>query len=270
LPAELPFGILVPRPMPDYLWGRSELLGLLGLQLWRETQISQMREVVTRQLDPAKFFSGVPDYTEAARAMRSPGGSYGSPEPSAKMETIQTQVGQEAFGMLTQIDQAFEDQSGIPPVVASADQPPGVRANNQLLTLAGIGAGRMRHMALQLEATLSRIATLAFRVRQRGDAQTYTAADGKRFLLAQLPAETSLQVSAHSASPIFAEQVQQKAMALHGAGAIDGEWLTELLDPPHREEIKEVSRRLAQARAQFQEKYIEVELEKVRRRRGRL
>lgn len=269
IPSEFPFAILAPRPLPDYLWGRSELLSLIGLQVWRETQVSQMREVITRQLDPAKFFSGVADFQEAGRAMKSPGGYWGSPDAGGKMDTVKVEVGQEAFGMLGTIDRAFDDQSGIPPV-AQGEQPGGVRANNQLVSLAGIGAGRIRHMALQLEATLSRIATLGFRIVQRSDAQTYTATDGTRFLLAQLPPGTSLKVSSHSASPIFAEQTQAKAVELLKAGAIGPDWFTELLDPPHREEIKDEARKLSAQKAQMQERFLELELEKIRRKRGKL
>lgn len=268
LPAEFPFAMLVPRPLPYYLWGRSEMLALMGLQIWRETQITQMREVITRQLNPSRLYVGIPDASEVGRAMDSPGGYAGAPEGS-KMETIKVEVGQEAFGMLTVIDQMFDDQSGIPSTL-QGDQPPGVRANDQLISLAGIGAGRIRHMALQIEATLSRVATLGFRIVQRTDDQVYTASDGTRFLLAQLPPGTSLKVSAHSASPIFAEQTAQKAAGLLQAGAIDPIMYTELVDPPHREEIKALAKKLGESRAQMQERFLELELEKIRRRRGRM
>ena len=176
------------------------------------------------------------------------------------METIKVEIGQEPFVMLKEIDGMYDDASGIPPV-AQGDQPPGVRANEQLISLAGIGAGRIRDMALQIESTLSRIATLAFHIRQRHDDQTYQAEDGKRFLLAQLPPGTSLKVSSHSASPIFAEQVEAKAKSLLEAGAID---------PPNRDEIKDLAAKLGESRAKMQEKFYELELEKVRRRRGKL
>jgi hypothetical protein len=270
LPAENPFTMLVPRPVPSFVWGRSELLNLMNLQSWREKQIEQMREVITRQLNPARLYVGIPDPSEAGTAMATPGGYYGTPDPGGKMELIQVQVGQEAFGMLATIDRSFEDASGIPPLIAQGEQPGGVRANSQLMSLAGIGAGRIRHMALQLESALSRVATLAFRILQRNDSQAYTTPKGERFLLIQLPAGTVLQVSAHSASPIFAEQTQAKALELLKAGAIDGEMLAELLDPPHRDEIKELARTLAQSKAQMQERMIELELARLRKRGGGL
>lgn len=269
LPGELPFSLLVPRPVPNYLWGRSQLLDLMPLQKWREDQIVKMREVIARQLQPAKLLTGIPNGDEAIRALETPGGSYASPSPEGKMTVVEVKVGQEAFGMLASIDHMFDDQSGIPPLIAMGEQPGGVRANSQLLSLAGIGAGRIRHTATQLESTISRVATQAFRLLQRHDDQTYTASDGTRFILAQLPPETMLQVSAHSAAPIFAEQTEQKAAELLKAGAIDGEWFSELINPPYREEIKQVARELAKQKAQMQERMIELELTKLKRRGAR-
>jgi hypothetical protein len=267
LAGEHPFALLVPTPARNYCWGRSALLDLMALQTWREDQISDMRQVMKRQLKPSKMLFGVANGDEALRALDTPSGSYASPDPGGKLDVVPANVSQEAFGLLSTIDRAFEDASGIPPLIAQGEQPGGVRANSQLLSLAGIGAGRIRHTALQLEAALSRVATLAFRVMQRQDDQTYVAEDGTRFLLAQLPPGTSLQVSAHSASPIFAEQTQAKAEELLKAGAIGPATFAELVDPPNREEIKEEARRLATAKAQQQERLIELELERLRRRR---
>jgi len=268
-PGQAPFGILAPRPMPNYLWGRSELASLLALQQWRERHVRAMDEVILRQLDPAKLFIGLSDYEEAGRAMSSIGGSYGTGDPNVKFETIKVEVGQEAFAMLGQIDQMFDDQSGIPPTL-QGQQMPGVRSNDQLISLAGIGAGRIRHMALQLESVLSAMATLGFRILQHSDDQTYESTRGERFILAQLPAGLSLQVSAHSASPIFSEQTQMKALELFKAGAIDGEWLIELMDPPHREEMKETSRRLAEGRAENQKQLMMLAAARIERKASRL
>src|SRR5262249_26046432 len=162
-----------------------------------ESHLTQIDEVITRQLDPSKLFIGIPDFDEAGRAMKSPGGYYGTAEQTGKVETIDVKVSQEAFALDGKIDSMFAEAGGIPPVL-QGEQGQGVRSQNNLIALAGIGAGRVRHMALQLEATLSRVATLAFRVLQRNDPQTYTATNGERFILSQLPPGMTLQVSAHS------------------------------------------------------------------------
>jgi hypothetical protein len=269
MPGEFPFTMLSPRPSINYLWGRSELASLLALQQWREKHTRSIDEVIQRQLDPSRLYVGVQDWEEAGRAMASVGGSYGTPDPGAKMETIEVKVGQEAFAFLQQIDQMWDDASGMPPVLQGQAQP-GVRAENQLVTQAGIGAGRIRHMALQLEAALSRVATLGFQILQHGDDQTYTTDSGQKFILLQLPAGLSLQVSSHSASPIFAEQTQMIALELFKAGAIDGAWLVELLDPPHREELKMTAKKLAEGRAKNQEDLMSLAAARIQKKAERL
>jgi hypothetical protein len=61
-----------------------------------------------------------------------------------------------------------------------------------------------------------------------------------------------------------------KALELFKAGAIDGEWLIELLDPPYREEMKETSRKLAQARAENQQALMQLAAARIERKANRL
>ena len=71
---------------------------------------------------------------------------------------------------------------------------------------------------------------------QAMDALIYTTADSKiEFLLSQLPENFQVQVDSHSASPAFAEDNRQVAIALARAGAIDSEDLIHMLHPPGAE-----------------------------------
>jgi hypothetical protein len=71
---------------------------------------------------------------------------------------------------------------------------------------------------------------------QAMDALIYTTADSKQeFLLSQLPENYQVQVDSHSASPAFAEDNRQVAIALARAGAIDAEDLIHMLHPPGAE-----------------------------------
>ena len=68
------------------------------------------------------------------------------------------------------------------------------------------------------------------------DALIYTTSDSKiEFLLSQLPENFQVQVDSHSASPAFAEDNRQVAIALARAGAIDAEDLIHMLHPPGSE-----------------------------------
>jgi hypothetical protein len=264
-PGVLPFVAVVPRPTSGYFWGRSELARLIGLQRWREDHLQQLRSIIERQLDPAKFFTGVSNPEEAARALATPGGAFGSPDPSAKMQPLIPQVSAEAFGLIGQIDAMFDDASGLP-VVTRGEAQPGVRSQAQLLTQAAIGGGRVRRMALTIEATLSLLATRAFGILMRHDARRYRTRSGQSFLLSQLPPDTSVSVQAHSSSPVFAEQVLAKATLLQRAGAITLEDLVELVDPPNREELKAHARELAQQRAEAARAWMEIQAARARSR----
>src|SRR6516165_559544 len=149
MPADHPFTLICPRPQPNYLWGRSELRRLIELQVWKDQYLHNLDRGLNRQLDPPQFFSGVPDFEEAGRAMTSPGGQYGTGDPTAKMTPLMPQITGEAMAFAGQIDKAFSDASGLPPTT-EGEAPPSGRGLPQFMALAGIGASRVRKMAVKL------------------------------------------------------------------------------------------------------------------------
>jgi hypothetical protein len=70
------------------------------------------------------------------------------------------------------------------------------------------------------------------RIMQAMDPSIYTTDSGAEFTLAQLPFNFQVEVDSHSASPAFAEDNRQVAIALARAGAIDAEDLIHMLHPP--------------------------------------
>lgn len=266
MPAEFPFTVLTPRPLPSYFWGRSELDHLTRLQDWLVDHLTSLKSVIDRQLDPPKFFAGVPDFEEAGRVLSTTGGAYGTAEPNSSMTPIIPQLTPEAMGLLQQINDMFSDISGVPGSIAEpANMPGGIRATGHFSMAAGIGAGRLRQMALVVEAALGTIATKAFHLLQRRSTDSYSRPDGPKFLLSQIPAGIRLSVNAHSAAPIFAEQTQAKATLLQKAGAIDGEDLVELFDMPNREELKAKARKLAESKAEMTREAFDIQHEKAQK-----
>ena len=87
------------------------------------------------------------------------------------------------------------------------------------------------------------------------DPHIYTTGDNKiEFLLKDMPEDFQVQVDSHSASPAFAEDNKQTAIALARAGAIDGEDLIHMLHPPGAElllsRLRQRQKKQAQAAAQ--------------------
>jgi hypothetical protein len=92
---------------------------------------------------------------------------------------------------------------------------------------------------------------------QAMDPSVYETTDSKvQFYLHQLPGHFQVQVDSHSASPAFAEDNRQIAIALARAGAIDSEDLLHMLHPPGMDMLlaRLKQRQKAQAQAAQQEK----------------
>lgn len=85
---------------------------------------------------------------------------------------------------------------------------------------------------------------------QAQDPHIYRTDKGIEFLLTDLPDNFQVQVDSHSASPAFAEDSRQVAIALARAGAIDGEDLIHMLHPPSAELLLARLRQRKKAQAQ--------------------
>jgi hypothetical protein len=92
------------------------------------------------------------------------------------------------------------------------------------------------------------------------DALIYRTDSGIEFTLHDLPDNFQVQVDSHSASPAFAEDSRQVAIALARAGAIDGEDLIHMLHPPGAELLlaRLRQRQKAQAKMAQQEEVKEI------------
>ena len=73
-----------------------------------------------------------------------------------------------------------------------------------------------------------------------------------------MPADVVARVWAHSASPLYAQQVIQKALIAKQAGAIDNESLLLYLDLPMVEMLLHKERHLSEAQAKQKERAIEM------------
>lgn len=273
LPGELPIVKIATKPMRDYFWAISEIAGLVMLQDWREMRMIEIDELLKRNIKPPRFLSGVALMDEKLKALDSIGGYLAVPNPVAKIENLAPDIPDQAFTMLDRIDAMFAEQGGIPPILSGVN-PPDVRAGSQLGTLAGIAAGgRIRKKALLVEDALEVLATRFFHLMQRRDPTPYPMhRPGEReqtFLLSQLPADIKVLVSAHSASPVYAEQLAQKAGALLQAGAIDLPTFVDFMNVPMSEELRVRAEALQEAKAATQEKLLRLELLKAERRYGK-
>ncbi len=88
----------------------------------------------------------------------------------------------------------------------------------------------------------------------------YPSCRGKKteFLLNQLPDDARVMVDSHTSSPVYQEDSEKLAFALHRAGAIDAEDLIMLTHPTHEDTLRARAKSRAEAQAELVKKHPEL------------
>lgn len=261
VPAESPFIGLVPKPRPDYFWGISELVDLINLQVLREDRLWKINQMLDRQLKPPTMASGFPNADEFYKAfMTSDSRVATSMTPGAKVEQFAPKFPENVPWYFDQLDMMFSESGGMDPILTGVN-PPGARAGQQIGALATLAAGgRIRKKALYVEDALKTAATKYFHALQRIDATEYPLRSGKgKFLLSQIPPSVKMLVAAHSASPVFAEQLAEKATAMLAAKAIGLADYVEMMNPPQVEILKAKARIREEQQAEIGKEMLQIQ-----------
>lgn len=242
IPGEHPFIKISCAPLYNYIWGFSFVSALIGLQDWRDKRIGQIDKLVEKQLRPSRIGIGAGSLpAEKALALDSAGGFHNFSNPAAKIETYVPQMPADAWQIVGNIDEQMDEIMGVTRTLKGRGEE-GIRSEGHAQFLGRMGSAPIRKLALLIEDSIEDEATLMLKVRAREDPRQYLTdkdEDGqrKKFLLSQVSPDYRVRVSAHSSSPIFAEENRQLAGLLYEAGAIDKQTLIEMLDPPMIEAI---------------------------------
>lgn len=244
LKGELPFIQICPNPQYDYFWGQSEVSKLIYLQQMRNHRMTEILDLLSKQVNPPTAltgFTGILD--EKNFALNRAGGLLASDMPNAKAERLAPQLPQDLYAQLREIDQMFEETSGIQSVLQGKGEQ-GVRSAGHASQLARLGSSRAKKKAMVVEDSLEKMATLYLKLMQTYDPTALTDIEGNKFIPAQFTQDYVVKVDAHSNSPIFMEDLRQLAFNLFKAQAIDKESLLDLLDPPMKQLLKERLRKM--------------------------
>lgn len=262
LKGEHPFVQFCPRPLPFYVWGESEVGGLIGLQRWRNQYIGQIRDLLERQLKPPTTATGFGMIEEGAYAKFIAGSilsdGAGGMGMGAKVETFAPNMPQDVYRIVSEIDNSFNEYSGLPNTVQGKGDV-GVRSGKQAGELARLGSARIKKRALVIEDALERMAHLYAQLMQKHDATTYSDKKGNVFVLSQFTKQYEVKVDAHSSSPVFVEDKRDMASFLLERNLIKPERALEMIDPPDKQaalhelpEIKAQQAAAAQAESDAQ------------------
>jgi len=239
LKGECPFVQICPNPLYDYYWGASECQKLILLQQLRNSRMTEILDLLSKQVSPPTSligFTGILD--EKNFALNRAGGVLATDMPNAKVERLGPTMPQDLFEVIHEIDAMFSEVSGISNVLSGRGES-GVRSQGHASQLARLGSSRAKKRALIVEDSLEKVATLYLKLMQAYDPTHFTDTEGQPFIAEQFTKDFVVKVDAHSNSPIFTEDLKTLAFNLFKAQAIDKESLLDLLEPPMKQLLKD-------------------------------
>jgi hypothetical protein len=256
VPGRHSFIKIQPNVTPGYFWGRSYIADVQMLQDLLNQRLRDITVAWSRNARAPQIFSGFTSVTEEQYfKIISEGGFINDPNPNAKAQPLMQPLPPETMEELQFLLNLFEEASGFSPIMSGQGEP-GVRAGVHAQTLVRTSSPRLIDQAARIERQLAESGYLSLRIMQAMDPLIYNTDNGVEFTLKQLPDDFQVQVDSHSASPAFAEDNRQVAIALARAGAIDAEDLIHMLHPPGAELLlaRLRQRQKKQAQAAQQEK----------------
>lgn len=251
MPDEHPFAPICPYPLPDYFWGKGHTEDLIPLQKWTNERLDQIHEILERQVDPAKVFSGFMGLSdEKAGALGGPGTWVMDQLPGAKVEELKPEMPPDLFAELKEIGGIFLEASGLTETTTGkGDQ--NVKGGKHAKQLATTGSGRIKKVAVGLEPSLVRVGDLGMKLTMRNQEEHIITDDGQRFVASQFPEmKWNMRVAGHSHSPLFKDEGKDDAIVLLKSQAIDREMFIRLMHPPNEDNIVHSLRERLQKEAQ--------------------
>jgi hypothetical protein len=233
VPGHSSFVKVQPTRTPGYFWGRSIIADIQMLQDLLNKRLRDLKIMWDRNVAAPQVLSGFTNVTEEIYfKIISEGGFFADPNPNAKAAKLMEPPPQGYLEELEFIFKCFDEASGFSPIMSGQGEP-GVRAGVHAQTLVRTSSPRLIDQAARLERQLADCGYLGLRIQQAMDPYVYITDDNKiEFFLSQLPEGFQVVVDSHSASPAFAEDNRQVAIALARAGAVDAEDLIHMLHPP--------------------------------------
>lgn len=235
VPGKSSFIKVQSQPTPGYFWGRSTISDVQMLQDVLNKRLRDLAVIWNRNALAPYTFSGFTSITEEMYyKIINEGGFLADPNPNAKANKLTEPPPPGYMEELQFVFQMFDEAGGFSPIMSGQGEP-GVRAGVHAQTLVRTSSPRLIDQAARIERQLADVGFLGLRIMQAQDGMIYTTDNGVSFLLSDLPGNMQVQVDSHSASPAFAEDNRQVAIALARAGAVDATDLIHMLHPPGSE-----------------------------------
>jgi len=273
-----PFVDFCPNRLPDYFWGRSEIVNVALLQEAINSRINGTNKLLRMQEDPPKKFIGGSGVNQNALARFNKPGGYWVDGPQAKVEEMAPTIPEALWGSLHEYERMFDEMGGLPPI-AKGHGEAGVRSAGHAETLVRMFSPRFKDRALLVERDVESLGGLMLdlcRVHVDRKLLAWVSKDQAGieapeqnpllvppakglvyvpFLFDDLSDEISLTVDSHSSSPAFSAEAKSMAFDLLKVGGMDTTTLVEHVDAPDPDELQAgiARRQIAAAEAKQEE-----------------
>jgi hypothetical protein len=255
---EQPFHQICPNQVDGYFWGQSEVGQIYRLQDLLNDQLLDLTRLTRLKADPPRAAVGFSGLTqERYKVLKRPGGFVTEENPNAKIQSLAEDVPQSLFEAIGKTVEYFDDVAGFAPILMGQGDT-GVRSSAQTSTLSRNASPRLRDRALLCERQVTSVGEFCLKMLAAKDAEIKLTEDRQEFLLSQLPDGYHVAVDLHTASPVFMEDAERKAVTLARLGAIDAEDVIRLTHPPHEDSLILRAKQRAEAQAKMMREHPEL------------
>lgn len=279
-----PYIEICPNPLEGYFWGRSELCNVGLLQKSINCRIDGINNMLRRQEDPPKFFSGMNGMKASAYSMMKKAGGYlTDSNPNAKVHDLYPQLPEKIFESLHEMEGMFDKMAGFTPQMSGRGES-GVRSQGHAESLIRTGSPRFKDRALAIERQVEELGGIVLDMLKAHVGTPLEAWLPKQdagiegelppenpaamppvpgtvsveFLFHDLPDNAKVVVDSHSSSPAFAQENRTLMFDLLKVGAIDAEQLLIHLHPPGADAMIENLQRAKAEKAAFAQAHPEI------------
>ena len=282
-----PFSEFCANSLDGYFWGRSELCNVALLQKCINARVDGINQMLRRQEDPPKLFSGMAGIKQSAYSiMKKAGGYLCDSNPNAKAQDLYPNLPEHIFESLHEFQAMFDRMAGFTDTMSGRGSS-GVRSKEHAQALTSNASPRFKDRALALERQIEAMGGLKLDMLKAHVPDAITAWVPKKdagfegeippenaleqppiqgivpveFTFYDLPDNSKVTVDSHSSSPAFAHEQKQDLYDLVKIGAITGKEVLEHIGVPGADAMVEELERKEAAAAQFAAQHPELAAE---------
>jgi hypothetical protein len=238
-PKHQPYFHVVPFERPGYAYGTCIPQRAWLLQDRINERVEQIWRLQDLNVDHSFALLGaMDDPEEVKKVINTPGAIWINETATAKVQDITPPLPIDVYDEYKKLEEMIATQFWLNDLLQGKGET-GVRSRSHATLLSRMSAGPIRDAALSLEPQIARAGDVLFKAKQKTDKTVYRVDDAgeDRFLLGQFDYDYYLEVDAHSTSPVFLEEIEDKLFELHTRQVIDGVALLSEISVPNKDQL---------------------------------